>query len=92
MLRVSCGVDRPILVFLACKFILFFYTISDLIFSVVLVLNLPEAVTLFNTIPRAVVSPDCKIIFILLLHSYNFTTLMNHNVNIFGVRGLPKGL
>lgn len=43
-------------------------------------LNLPNAVT-FNTVICVVVTPDHKII-LLLLHTYNFTVVMNCNVNI----------
>ena len=35
----------------------------------------------FSTVPRVVVTPNHKII-LLLLHNYNFATVINHNVNI----------
>ena len=48
--------------------------------SVSLVLSLPNAVT-FNLVPHGVVTPNHKII-LFLLHNCNFSTVMNHNVNI----------
>ena len=44
------------------------------------VLNLPTVVT-FNTVPPAVVTPNHKLI-LLLLHNCNFATVMDHNINI----------
>ena len=43
-----------------------------------MVLNLPNAVTLFNTVPHAVVTPNHKIIS-LLLHNCNFVTVRNRD-------------
>jgi hypothetical protein len=43
-------------------------------------LSLPNAVT-FNTVPHVVVTPNHKVI-MLLLHNCNFATIMNHHVNI----------
>jgi hypothetical protein len=43
----------------------------------------------FNTVPYVVVTPAIKLLS-LLLHNCNFATVMNHNVNSFGDRGLPK--
>ena len=36
----------------------------------------------FNTVPHVMVTPNHNII-LLLLHNYNFATIMSHNVNIF---------
>ena len=44
------------------------------------VLNLPHAAT-FSTVPHVVGTPTIKL-FLLLLHSYKFATVMNCNVNI----------
>ena len=52
-------------------------------------LNLPNAV-IFNSVPHVVVSPNHKII-LLLIHNCNFTTVMDCNGNTFGDRGLLKG-
>ena len=45
----------------------------------------------FNTVLHVVVTPNHTIIS-LLFHNCNFATVMNCNVNIFGDRGLSKGL
>jgi hypothetical protein len=57
----------------------------------------PKRVVLhLNTVPHIVVTisppPQRKKItsFLLLFLSCNFATVMNHNINIFGDRGLPK--
>jgi hypothetical protein len=43
----------------------------------------------FN-LPRVAVTPTT--IFLFLLHSSNFANAMDHSTNIFGDRGLPKGV
>jgi len=45
----------------------------------------------FKIVSHAVVNSNPKIIS-LQLHNCNFATVMNYNINIFGDRGLPKGL
>ena len=47
------------------------------------VLNLPNAVNLFNTVPHGCIDPNNKIISLLWLHhNSNFATFINHHVNI----------
>ena len=42
--------------------------------------------------PRIMVIPNNSILFVSTsTNNYSFSTAMNHNVNIFGDRGLPKG-
>lgn len=48
--------------------------------------NLPNGSTL-NTVPHGVVTPDHKIIS-LLLYNCNFATVMNHNINISDMQGI----
>lgn len=45
---------------------------------------------LLSIVSHAVVTPNHKLMS-LLLHNYNFATVLNRNVNIFGDRGLPEG-
>lgn len=45
----------------------------------------------FNTGPHVAMTPTIRLCS-LLLHFYNFVMAVNHNVNIFGDRCLPKGL
>ena len=44
----------------------------------------------FNTVPHVVVTPNHKIIFIVISYCI-FATVLNHSANTFGDRGLPKG-
>jgi hypothetical protein len=46
----------------------------------------------FNIVPCVVVTPPTIKLFLLSLHNCNSATVVNHRVNIFGDRGLPKGL
>ena len=55
------------------------------IVSTVAVLNLIP----FNTIPQVVLTPTHNSL--LLLNNCNFAMVVNHNVNNFGDRRLPKG-
>ena len=54
------------------------------------VLHFPVESTLY-TVPHVVLTTTIKL-FLFLLHNCNFATVRNCNGNIFGVRGLPKGL
>jgi hypothetical protein len=47
---------------------------------------------LFNTVPHGMVTPTNIKLLPLLLYNFNFATVMSLNVNIFGDRGMPKGL
>lgn len=47
------------------------------------VLNLPNAAILYFTVPN-VVTPNQKL-FSLLLHNFNFATVMNNNINACGL-------
>lgn len=44
----------------------------------------------FNPVPHFVL-PLTRKVTELLLHNHNFAAAMNHNINIFERRGLPKG-
>ena len=46
----------------------------------------------FNTIPHVVVTSPTIKPFSLLLHNYNFATVMKCNINVFRDRGFLKGL
>lgn len=50
-----------------------------------MVLNVP------STVAHILVTPNMNL-FLLLLHSYNFTAVIKLNANISGERNLPKGL
>lgn len=63
-----------------------YFSSSDLVrvskwFSIFLILS-P-----FNTVPHGVVTPDHKIIS-LLLYNCKFATVMNHNINISDMQGI----
>lgn len=51
-------------------------------------LNLNSAI--LSYVPYVMVTPPIKL-FLLLFHTYNFATVRNQNVNIFGDTGLPEG-
>ena len=56
-----------------------------------MVFNLPNDAN-YNAIPHVVVTPPAIKLFLLLFYTCSFATVMNYNVNIFGDKGLPKGL
>lgn len=43
-----------------------------------------------DRVPHVVTTPNVKL-FLLLVHVFNFASVMNHTVNILGGGGLPKG-